>query len=129
MRLRFGKLENGAEVPQRTAYRPTLDADRIKLGCGQVEVEPRKLHLALAIEEHAGPAERHADMIAAAFTRPFRQRQQNAVGGKIASCVVTGGSRQERRPVGAPRVALQSVESVSGQNPCLVAFSTMSQLK
>jgi len=42
-----------AEVPQRSAFRPALDADRVELGGGQVQVQPGKRHLALAIDEHA----------------------------------------------------------------------------
>src|SRR3954471_16144786 len=40
-------------------------------------------------------------MIAAAVSRPLRERQKNAVGGEIAGRVITGCRWQERRAVGA----------------------------
>src|SRR5215472_10638964 len=51
--LRFGELENRAEMPQRAAFRPALDADRVEFGVGQIQVQTGKHHLALAIYEHA----------------------------------------------------------------------------
>ena len=73
MGLRFGELENRAEMPQWAAFRPTLDADRVELSGGQVQTQPGKRDLALAIDEHARLAERHADVIAAAVSRPLRR--------------------------------------------------------
>jgi len=57
------------------AIRAALDADGVDLSRRQVEIEPRKRYLALAIDEHAGSAKRHAHMIAAAVSRALGEGQ------------------------------------------------------
>src|SRR5262249_15284109 len=70
---------------------------------GEVAIEARELHLALAINEHARLAKRSAYVIAAALPRTLGQRQKDAVGRDIAGRVVAGGSRQEGWPIRTAR--------------------------
>src|SRR5262245_53024806 len=101
MRLRLRELEDRAQMPQRAALRPALYTDRIELASREIETQAGKRDLALAIDEHPRLTQRDADMIAATVPGPLGERQQDAVGGEIASRVVAGRRWQQSRAIGA----------------------------
>src|SRR5262245_33922407 len=99
MRLRLGQLEERAQMPQRAALWSGLDTDGVELVSGEVEVQPWKRHLALAVDEHARLAQRYTHMIAAALQCPLGECEEDAVGSEIAGGVVAGRRWQQSRAV------------------------------
>src|SRR5262245_46873558 len=74
-RRRLRKLHSRAEMAQRSALGMAFDAHPVELLRREVEIGHNVIQLALAIDHHAGPAERDAYMIAAAFACAARERQ------------------------------------------------------